>query len=182
MDGPADDSSAIVADVRDQVDDILDQWRARRPDLDVEPAAIVLRIDRVDRHLQAEVEATLQKLGLTRWRFAVLSALRRADPQRGLRPGDLLRDTLSTTGAMTNRLDRLEEDGLVERVADPTDRRAVLVRLTDAGRALVDRAVVIHLENEARLVAHLDAREREQLAGLLRRLLARYEPAGDPPG
>jgi DNA-binding MarR family transcriptional regulator len=166
--------------MRDQVDEILDQWRARRPDLDLESAAIVLRIDRADRHLQAAVEATLQGLGLSRWRFSVLSALRRADPQRGLRPGDLLRDTLSTTGAMTNRLDRLEEEGLVERVADGTDRRAVLVRLTDAGRALVDRAVVTHLENEAELVAHLDAVERDQLTGLLRRLLVRYEPAGEP--
>jgi DNA-binding MarR family transcriptional regulator len=165
--------------MRDQVDEILDQWRARRPDLDVSPAAIVLRIDRADRHLQASVEATLHELGLTRWRFAVLSALRRADPQRGLRPGDLLRDTLSTTGATTNRIDRLEADGLVERIADPKDRRAILVRLTDGGRALVDRAVAVHLENEAWLVAHLDAAEREQLAGLLRRLLVRYEPATD---
>jgi hypothetical protein len=65
--------------MRDQVDEILDQWRARRPDLDVEPAAIVLRIDRLERLLQAEVDNALGALGLTRWRFAVLSALRRAD-------------------------------------------------------------------------------------------------------
>jgi hypothetical protein len=72
---------------------------------------------------------------------------------------------------MTNRLDRLEAMGLVEREPDPSDRRGRLVVLTDRGRALVDSAVVDHLENEQRLLGALDDDEREQLAGLLRKLL-----------
>jgi DNA-binding MarR family transcriptional regulator len=80
---------------------------------------------------------------------------------------------------MTNRIDRLEEDGLVERVADPADRRAVRVRLTPAGHTLIDRAVEVHLANEARLVAHLPAGDRRRLGDLLRQLLVRYEPATD---
>ncbi len=171
-------TSAIVEGMRDQVDDILDAWRSRRPDLDVSPAEIVLRIERADRHLQSAVEARLKELGLTRWRFAVLSTLRRAGGD-GLRPGELLRDMLSTTGAMTNRLDRLEEDGLVERIRDPRDRRAVLVRLTASGRELVDRAATEHLANEARLVAHLDTDDQRRLADLLRKLLAPLEPSDD---
>jgi DNA-binding MarR family transcriptional regulator len=170
----------MVEGMRDQVDDILDAWRTRRPDLDVSPAEIVLRIERADRHLQSAVEARLREFGLTRWRFAVLSTLRRAG-RDGLRPGELLKDMLSTTGAMTNRLDRLEEDGLVERIPDARDRRAVLVRLTDRGRELVDQAAAAHLENEARLIAHLDADDQRRLVELLRRLLAPLEPAADGP-
>jgi hypothetical protein len=85
---------------------------------------------------------------------------------------------------MPNRLDRLEAMGLVERQPDPTDRRGRLVALTDRGRELVDAAVVDHLENEERLLEALDAGEREQLAGLLRKLLLsppfrELDPAGD---
>jgi DNA-binding MarR family transcriptional regulator len=164
--------------MRDQVDDILDQWRVQRPDLDVAAAEVVLRIERVDRHIAEAIEARLADFGLTRWRFAVLSALRRAGPDEGVRPGVLIRDTLSSTGATTNRLDRLEAEGLVERYPDPTDRRAVLVRLTEQGRDVVDRAVAAHLQNEAAIIEHLDPSEQQALADLLRKLLARYEPGG----
>ena len=72
---------------------------------------------------------------------------------------------------MTKRLDRLERAGLVERVPDPTDRRGRLVGLTNRGREVVDAALLDHLENEQRLLGALDAGEREQLGGLLRKLL-----------
>lgn len=162
---------------RDQVDDILDQWRRQRPDLDYGPVEVVLRIQRAARHLDQAIESTLRGLGLTPGGFAVLSALRRAGPPHELRPADLLTDTLSTSPAMTNRLDRLEEAGLVRRVPDPSDRRAVLVGLTDEGLALVDRAVEAHVANEAGLVAALPAEDREALAILLRRFLAPFEPS-----
>jgi len=85
---------------------------------------------------------------------------------------------------MTNRLDRLEASGLVERQPDPNDRRGRLVVLTDRGRDLVDTAVADHLDNEQRLLVALDAGEREQLAGLLRKLLLsppfrELDPAAD---
>ena len=78
---------------------------------------------------------------------------------------------------MTNRLDRLEEAGLVRRVPDPSDRRSVLVALTDAGLAQVERAVEAHVPNEAALVARLAPEERDALAALLRRFLVEFEPS-----
>ncbi len=166
--------------MRDAVDDILDQWRRHRPDLDYAPVEAVLRIQRAARHLDRAIESGLHDLGLTPGGFAVLSALRRAGPPHELRPADLLSDTLSTSGAMTNRLDRLEDAGLVRRVSDPSDRRGVLVRLTTEGRALTDQAVAAHVANEARLLAGLAPGERDELARLLRRLLTAFEPSPGP--
>jgi DNA-binding MarR family transcriptional regulator len=88
-----------------------------------------------------------------------------------MNPTKLFNSVILSSGAMTNRLDGLEEMGLVERLPDPTDRRGRLVGLTGKGRELVDSAVADHLENEERLLTALDADEREQLAGLLRKLL-----------
>jgi DNA-binding MarR family transcriptional regulator len=101
-----------------------------------------------------------------------------------MNPTALFNSVILSSGAMTNRLDRLEEMGFVERLPDPTDRRGRLVGLTDQGRELVDAAVIDHLENEQRLLSSLDAGEREQLEGLLRKLLLsapfrELDPAAD---
>ena len=103
-----------------------------------------------------------------------------------MNPTALFGSVILSSGAMTNRLDGLEEMGLVERLPDPTDRRGRLVALTDKGRELVDTAVVDHLENEQRLLGALDADERGQLAALLRKLLLSepfraLDPAADVP-
>jgi DNA-binding MarR family transcriptional regulator len=88
-----------------------------------------------------------------------------------MNPTRLFNAVLLSSGAMTNRLDRLEQVGLVERLPDPNDRRGRLVALTERGLELVDTVVVDHLANEDRLLTALDAAERQQLAGLLRKLL-----------
>jgi DNA-binding MarR family transcriptional regulator len=80
-----------------------------------------------------------------------------------------------SSGAMTNRVDRLESEGLVQRRPDPNDRRGTLVSLTDKGNALIDSALGEHIANERRLLAALDAEERAQLATLLKKLLVDLE-------
>jgi DNA-binding MarR family transcriptional regulator len=112
--------------------------------------------------------------GIESWEFDVLAALRRAGEPYELSPGRLLRETLVTSGTMTNRVDRLTARGLVERLPDPHDRRGVLVRLTAEGKAAVDGAFEALLAAEADLLADLSDRDRTQLAGLLRSLLAPF--------
>lgn len=159
----------------DVVDQITAQWRALRPDLDLRPMALIGRLGRVTGLLQREVAAALDRHDLAIADFDVLAALRRAgDPPR-LTPTQLYRALMLTSGTITNRIDRLEARGLVERLADPADRRGTLVALTAAGAARVDAAVVDHLANEARLVATLTRSEQATLDGLLRKLLGGLE-------
>jgi DNA-binding MarR family transcriptional regulator len=151
----------------DEVDRIVEQWNRERPDLDVSPTETLQRITRLSL-LQG---VTFAPYGISFGEYLVLAALRRAGPPYLMSPTRLFNAVILSSGAMTKRVDRLENMGLVERQPDPTDRRGRLVGLTDRGRELVDAAVVDHLENEQRLLAALDSREREQLAGLLRKLL-----------
>jgi DNA-binding MarR family transcriptional regulator len=162
----------------DGVDQIIDQWRRERPDLDVWTMGIVGRVSRLALLFDRELKAFFAKHGLERFEFDVLATLRRAGEPYELTPGALHRSAMITTGAITHRVDRAEAKGLVERVRDSADRRSVRIRLTDRGLALVDEVVASHLANEARLLASLDPDQREQLAALLRILL---EDLGDTP-
>lgn len=107
--------------------------------------------------------------------FDLLAALRRSGPPYELNPTELIRTTLLSSGGMTKRIDRLEEEGLVERRPDPDDRRGTLIRLTRRGRALTDRALETHVDNEERLLGPLTRAERKQLDALLRKLLVSLE-------
>lgn len=160
----------------DAVDAILEQWRSVRPDLtDQLPTMGLLgRIQRVGKVVDRELATFFAGHGLQHWETDVLFTLRRAPGP--LTPGALIRSAMVTSGAITNRIDRLEARGLVERVRDTEDRRSVRVGLTEQGRALVDGVVQDHLENERRMVAGLDERQRETLDALLRALL---ESLGD---
>ena len=158
----------------DEVDDLVAQWQAQRPDLDVGPMHVLSRVTRLARHLDIARRSAFASHGLETWEFDVLSALRRVGPPFQLTPGALLRATLVTSGTMTNRIDRLTEAGLVHREPDPRDRRGVLVTLTDAGKARVDAALADLLASERKLLAGLDDDRREPLSALLR------DPAGPP--
>jgi DNA-binding MarR family transcriptional regulator len=160
---------------RDHVDHILEQWAQQRPELDVSPMGIVGRISRLSRFLERSIATVLAHYGLNEPQFAVLAALRRAGPPHILSPTDLYNGLLVSSGAMTNRLDRLATSGLVERVPDPGDGRSLLVALTGKGRETVDAAVEAHLQNERRLLASLAPTERGDLAEALRRLLLQFE-------
>jgi DNA-binding MarR family transcriptional regulator len=160
-----------MAEPRDAVDLVLEQWRRERPELDPSPIGVIGRIARTQLRLQRELDALFERNGLPPGGFDVLATLRRSGGPYRLSPTQLHRALMIASGSVTARLDRLERLGLVERSRDPRDRRALLVGLTVEGRQLVDRVVVDHLANEQRLLAPLDRRERETLAALLRKLL-----------
>ena len=178
--GTEDDSDAEILQVpvlRDEVDDLVAAWRAQRPDLDVEPMQVLSRISRLARHLDIARRGAFADHGLETWEFDVLSALRRQGPPFQLTPGALLRATLVTSGTMTNRIDRLAAAGLVRREPDPRDKRGRLVTLTDQGVARADAALADLLRRERVLLAGLDGAERQQLADLMRILLAPFDAA-----
>jgi DNA-binding MarR family transcriptional regulator len=162
--------------VADHVDRLLDQWRTERPDLDVSPMAVIGRLSRLNRLVDAELRQTFGAHGLDAASFDVLATLRRSGPAHRLTPAELMRASMVTSGAITQRLDRLEARGLVTRTPSATDGRVVYVALTDDGRALIDRALPDHVETEHRVLAGLSRAQREALAGVLRELL---ESLGD---
>jgi DNA-binding MarR family transcriptional regulator len=164
----------------DDVDRIVAAWRRERPDLDVSPLEVLSRISRLARRLDLARGAAFADHQLEGWEFDVLSALRRAGRPYELSPGQLVHQTLVTSGTMTNRVDRLERRGLLERHPDPNDRRGVLVRLTEDGRATVDAALADLLDREHLLLAALPRPELEALAAQLRRLLATFEVRPNP--
>jgi DNA-binding MarR family transcriptional regulator len=157
---------------RDAVDDIVDQWERERPELDPRPMALVGRINRFQNHVDQRLREYFGQHGLDFSEFDVLATLRRSGAPFELNARALLRSAMVTSGAITNRVDRLSAKGLVERRPSSTDRRAVLIRLTPAGRELIDRMMEGHIDNERELVAALTPEEQLQLDGLLRKLLA----------
>ena len=160
--------------MRDEVDELVEAWARERTDLDLAPVEVFSRIYRLSRHLDLARKEAFAEHEIESWEFDVLAALRRAGAPYELSPGRLLKQTLVTSGTMTNRVDRLTARGLVERRPDPDDRRGVIVRLTSEGKATVDAAFEALVERERNLLADLPARDRKQLAGLLRTLLAPF--------
>lgn len=160
--------------LRDEVDHLVEAWQQERPDLDVSPLHVLSRVTRLARHLDKLRSAAFAASGLESWEFDVLAALRRAGPDHRLSPGQLLKETMVTSGTMTNRVDRLAARGLVTRDPNPEDRRAVLVALTDTGRRAVDTAFADLLVDEQQILADLDPQHREAITVALRELLAPY--------
>jgi DNA-binding MarR family transcriptional regulator len=175
--GPDQATTDQAGQVRDEVDQLVAEWRAQRPDLDVTPLQVLSRIWRLARHLDRARAEAFAVHGLEPWGFDVLSSLRRQGPPYRLSPGNLLRATMVTSGTMTNRIDRLEESGLVRRGPDPQDKRGVLVTLAEDGLARVDLALAALLSSEQALLAGLTAVQRADLAAMLRTLLAPFDAA-----
>src|ERR1700678_2668919 len=166
-----------AAPLRDEVDDLIAAWRQQRPDLDVAPLQVLSRVSRLARHLDIARRGAFAAHDLESWEFDVLSALRRAGPPFQLTPGALLRATLVTSGTMTNRIDRLASADLVYREPDPSDRRGVLVTLSERGRSVVDAALTDLLDREQALLAALSDDQRPVLADLPRPLLVPFDAA-----
>ncbi|WP_327047987.1 MarR family transcriptional regulator [Microbispora sp. NBC_01189] len=156
----------------DAVDLLLDQWRRERPDVDPWPMGVVGRVSRLAKLLDRELKEFFASYGLEHWEFDVLATLRRSGPPYELAAGALVKAAMVTSGAITNRIDRMVAKGLVDRLPDEEDRRSVRVRLTGRGLALVDEMLAPHVANEERLLAALDPRDRDHLADALRTLLA----------
>ena len=159
-----------MPDDTDAVDHFVQQWQAVRPDLDVSPMAVVGRVSRLSRLIDRRLAENFARFGLENWMYDVLATLRRSGEPYELSAGDLVRQSMVTTGAITNRIDRLEDRGLVERTT-ADDRRKVIVRLTPAGLGLVEEVAVAHLATERELLAALTGTEQQDLVGSLRTLL-----------
>jgi DNA-binding MarR family transcriptional regulator len=159
----------------DAISRVRAQWKAVRPDLDTSPMGIIGRIFRLELLAGEKLRRGLQPLELDLGSFDVLATLFRAGSKYRLTPTALYRELILSSGAMTNRLDGLERSGWVKRLADPSDRRGTLIELTAKGKALINQAIELHLENEATMVAALSQDERKRLAALLGKLLATLE-------
>ncbi|MFF3690148.1 MarR family transcriptional regulator [Streptomyces sp. NPDC002187] len=160
----------------DHVDLVLRQWGAQRPDLDVSPMAVIGRLSRSSRLIGGELARTFAAHGLDAASFDVLATLRRSGPAHRMTPAALTRSAMVTSGAITQRLDRLQARGLVTRTPSESDGRVVHVALTDEGLELIDRALPDHIATENRLLAGVSDAGRAALAAALRSLL---ESLGD---
>src|SRR5438094_156722 len=159
----------------DRIDEILEQWRHERPELDVSALATVGRLMRTAQLSHAALAGSMADYGLQPGWFDLLAPLRRAGKPYELNPTQLMRATMLSSGGVTKRLDRLVEAGLVERRPDPSDRRGTLVRLTPRGKRVVDKAVESHVAHERRLLGALRPEQRRALDDALRTLLAELE-------
>ncbi|MEU4745467.1 MarR family transcriptional regulator [Actinosynnema sp. NPDC023658] len=159
----------------DAVDLVMAQWSVQRPDVDTSPMAVLARVTRLARLLERELRDFVGRFDLEPGEFDVLTTLRRAGSPHGMTAGAFLSASLVTAGAITNRIDRMEAKGLVERVPDAADRRVVRIKLTDRGRVVVDGMLAEHMRHYARLLEPLDEDTQVVVADALRALLERCE-------
>jgi DNA-binding MarR family transcriptional regulator len=159
----------------DYVARLIGGWHSERPDLQVDPVAIVYRVGRLAAYFAAEIEGVFQGSPISSADFAVLASLRRSGRPYRLTQRQLMDALRLSSGTVSVRIDRLAERGLVRR-DPPPDARGVLVTLTDQGARAFDALAPEHLANEARLVAALDPQQQSTLAALLQSLLVEYEP------
>jgi DNA-binding MarR family transcriptional regulator len=164
------------------VDGLLASWDDRRPDLDFSPVAIVARLGRVRAHIDRELDGVFASYRLSPANFAVLVTLARVDEGQGVTQRRLMAELALTSGTISVRMDRLVEEGLVDRRPDPASRRTTLISLTERGRELFERVAPAHLANERRLLSALDDEEHDTLTALLRKLLVEFEGSRPPVG
>lgn len=157
----------------DHVARILKQWTIHRPDLDCSPMGVIGRVERMSKFLGPSLTSVFNDLDLSRIEFDILATLRRAD--HALTPTELYQDTMLSSGAMSTRLDHLEKKGWLERSPSATDRRSCQVSLTPSGKAKIDHALNLHVENEHKLLSALSPAEQQTLATLLGKWLAHHE-------
>lgn len=159
----------------DSIGTLIEEWRGQRPDLDASPIEILGRIQRLSTHLSRIAERQLERIGLTWVTFSLIATLRRSGPPFALRPTDIYRKSLLTSGTVTKRIDNVERLGLVVRQSVGRDRRSIIVKLTPAGIAAADHAIALHLTAMSEVLSVLSPTERRQTAALLSRLLLELE-------
>jgi DNA-binding MarR family transcriptional regulator len=150
--------------------DIAAAWRRELPGLRTDSIEVITPLWRIAKVLADDRRRTLAALGVDSSTLDLLSVIRRSGPPYELTTREITRRTLITAGAVSQRIARAEQAGLVERAPSPASRRAVSVRLTDAGHALIEATVSHLLEHEADLIGPLDAAERSVLNALLTKL------------
>ena len=156
---------------KDIIDQLIDQWERERPDLDARPMAVVGRILRLAVHLDRRANEALKPFGLAVWGFDILATLRRFGEPYAMTPTELMKAVMLSSGAMTNRIDRLENLGLVERKPSPNDRRSFRVQLTHEGRKVIEKAIEVRFAEAEDALDGMSQRDRKQLGSLLRNIL-----------
>jgi len=155
---------------RDVVDDILDQWFEERPELDTSSLGVVIRVMSLNRAFLRQAGEALEPLDLEVFEYDVLSALRRQGRPYALPATVLAAETGLSSGAMTNRIDKLEAREMVRRRPDKSDRRAVVVSLTPAGKQAIDAAIQSRLAAADDSLQGISSKERNDLSALLRKV------------
>jgi DNA-binding MarR family transcriptional regulator len=156
----------------DRADAAIEQWARERPQLPSLPMAMFGRLlEAAERVTRDHFNPLFAKTGLQSGEFDVLATLRRSGDPYMLSPTSLYEAMMISSGGMTNRLDRLERAGLIERRPDPNDRRGKLIALTAAGRRVIDETLTRHVANEERLMSVLTTAEQEKLNALLKKLI-----------
>jgi DNA-binding MarR family transcriptional regulator len=160
---------------KDSVDRMIEAWAAADPTLDPRPLEVVGRLLLCAQHCQQQLVAALRPLDLSFGDFDVLNTLRRRADPHGTNPSQLAQSSLITTGAMTARLHRLERSGLITRVPDRGDGRAVRIRLTARGSRLARKALQAVLEADEAFLEPLQMQQRDTVASILKLLLLHNE-------
>lgn len=166
--------------MKDHVDFVMAQWAQVRPGLDVSAMAVCSRLFRMNIVAARNADQAFREHQLHQGEFDLLATLFRAGPPYSLSPQQLVGALLLSSGAMTNRLDKLEAAGLLVRNPNPNDRRGVIVSLTPEGQRTLTRVLDDYLVQMDKTLEPLSATERRQLAGLLKKLLADHDQ--DAPG
>ena len=161
--------------MNDLVDLVLSQWERECPNLDISPMSVASRLFRLHAFAARDVGRAFKRYNLHQGEFDVLATLYRSGSPYALNPQKLVEALLLTSGAMTNRLDRLEQAGLLTRSPNPEDRRGVIVSLTAEGLRTIKLVLKDYLKDLNELLEPLSAAERKQLAGLLRKLLIKQD-------
>ena len=156
--------------LKDFVDSLEEEWKAQVPTLSTEPIAVVARLVRMSYYVERRVAENLARYDLTRGEFEVLAVLTR-NPDMVITPKILQTKILITSGGLSNRIRKLEEKGLVELFPDTNDRRGVILKVTEKGRALTLEAVNSHVEVERQLASCLSHGEQQELVRLLKHMI-----------
>jgi DNA-binding MarR family transcriptional regulator len=156
---------------RDSIDELQIDWSTERPDLDTEPIGVVLRIQALAKILSQQAAKSLKEFNLLWWQYDVLATLRRQGKPFVLATSELANATMLTSGAMTNRIDKLEIEGLVKRIPDNQDRRRVLVKLSNKGLKLIELATEARFKSALEALEILEPGQQKELSDLLRMVL-----------
>ncbi|MEZ8697997.1 MarR family winged helix-turn-helix transcriptional regulator [Vibrio lentus] len=159
----------------DAIDRVVEQWAKEKPDLETEPMAMMGRIMRIAKYMETQVAELHKKYDMKLGEFDVLATLRRSGKPYRLTPSELIGSMMLTSGAMTNRLDKLEAKGLISREHSKEDRRSVSVQLTKDGLILIDQMMTEHVEMQKKLVKSLSASQKKNTNQLLKTWLSAYE-------
>lgn len=157
----------------DHVDLVMAQWDNAKPELDTYPMALIARLARTAKMMGQDIHATFKTFGLQPSEFDILATIRRNN--QAVTPTQLYASTLLTSGALTSRLNKLEEKQLITRKLSAEDKRSFQIELTTQGKELIDNALAAHLETEKQIVQPLTTEDTEKLNALLKKWLVAHE-------